>query len=65
LPRHAVGQNGQWMAQVDHLIEAVTKEIGGDGHMAPRIPRKQAPLTINLGVSKIGRDPESQHSYGV
>jgi len=33
LPRHAVCQNGQWMTQVDHLIEAVAKEIGGDGLM--------------------------------
>ena len=33
---HAVDQNGRGLKQVDHLIEAVAKEIGCDGHMGPQ-----------------------------
>jgi hypothetical protein len=61
LPSHAVGQNGQWVPKVDHLIEAVTKEIGGDVHMSLKIPRNQATLNINVGVLNFGNDSESQH----
>lgn len=38
--RPAVGQNGQWMPQIDHLIEAVTKEFSGDGHVGRRNAQK-------------------------
>jgi hypothetical protein len=31
---------------------------------ASRTPRKQAQLNINVGVLRIGNDPESQHSCG-
>ena len=49
LPRHAVGQNGQWMTQVDHLIEAVTKEIGGDGHMGLKNSQKTGSIKYQCG----------------
>jgi hypothetical protein len=32
------------MTQIDHLIEAVAKEIGGDRRMASRTLRKKDPL---------------------
>jgi hypothetical protein len=47
------------MKQIDHLIEAFAKEIGGDGNRASGTPRKQTPLNINAGVLNIGNDPES------
>jgi len=33
LPRHARGQNSQWVAQVDHLVDTAAKEVisGGAG----------------------------------
>jgi hypothetical protein len=36
LSRHSVGQNGQWMTQIDHFIEAVAKEIGGFARMGSK-----------------------------
>jgi hypothetical protein len=49
LPRHAVGQNGQWMTQIDRLIEAVTKEIGGDGHMGLKNSQKTSSIEYQCG----------------
>jgi hypothetical protein len=31
LPRHAVDQHRQWMAQIDNLIRAITEKIIGQG----------------------------------
>jgi hypothetical protein len=52
LPRHAVGQNGQWMTQVDHLIEAVAKEIGGDGHLGLKNSQKTGSIEYQCGSFK-------------
>ncbi len=57
-------QNSQGMMLVDHLIEAVAKEIGGGGHMNFKNSQKQAPSNINVGVLNIGNDPEILHSCG-
>ncbi|PUE49517.1 hypothetical protein B9Z45_15710 [Limnohabitans sp. 2KL-17] len=31
LPRHATSQHRQWVAQIDHLIQAVTEKVIGHG----------------------------------
>lgn len=49
LPRYADGQNGQWMTQVDHLIEAVAKEIDGDGHMGLKNSQKTGSIEFQCG----------------
>ncbi len=50
LLKHSVGQNGQWMTQIDHLIEVVAKEIADMDIWSLNIPRKQAPLNIKAVV---------------
>jgi hypothetical protein len=47
------------MTQVDHLIEAVTKEIGGDGHMGLKNSQKTGSIEHQYGSLNIGNDPES------
>jgi hypothetical protein len=37
------------MTQVDHLIEAVTKEIGGDGHMGLKNSQETGSIEYQCG----------------
>jgi hypothetical protein len=37
------------MTQVDHLIEAVAKEIGGDGHMGLKNSQKTGSIEYQCG----------------
>ena len=41
LPRHARSQHGQWMAQVDHLVEAAAEEVGRVTHRE-KLPENRA-----------------------
>jgi hypothetical protein len=47
---HAVGQNSQRMTQVDKLIEAVTKEIGGK-------------VNIDFNIQKTGSTSNQYESF--
>jgi hypothetical protein len=59
LPRHSIGQHRQRMAQIDHLIQAITEKVIGHG-AAFKTPRKQAPLNVYLRVLTIRIHPTSQ-----
>jgi hypothetical protein len=58
LPRHAVGKHRQWVAEIDHLIQAVSEKVIGHG-AAFKTPRKQALLNIYLRVLTIRNHPRS------
>jgi hypothetical protein len=47
LPRHARAQHRQRMAQIDHLVDAASEEIGGVAHR--KTPRKPQQNSRNLG----------------
>jgi hypothetical protein len=61
LPGHALGQHGQRMAHVDHVVDTRAKEVvgGGAGKQHGRTPRTLPLLEIKLGVRAIRNHPES------
>lgn len=57
VPGHAVGQDGQWMTQVDHLIEAVTEKIGARGHVRSRNSQKTGSIEYLFGSIGYSKTP--------